>query len=51
MKKARILWLVLAVVVGGVLSYVAAQQDKAKHDSNPGMAKMAKEESVTVPLR
>jgi len=59
--KARIIWLVLAVVVGGVLSYVAAQnsnssttkqsttkQSTPKHD----MAKhdMAKQESATIEL-
>lgn len=30
MKKAKILWLVLALVIGGVLSYVAAQQTSVK---------------------
>ena len=48
--KARILWMILAVVVGGVLSYVAAQdqaaqQDQAKH------GKHQKQESVTVELK
>jgi Cu-Zn family superoxide dismutase len=55
MKKARILWMILAVVVGGLLSYVAAQnsnssatkQSTPKHD----MSKMAKQESVTVELK
>ena len=28
MKKARIIWLSLAIIVGGVLSYVAAQQEQ-----------------------
>lgn len=49
MKKARILWLVLAVVVGGVLSYVAAQQEqknKAPHDSVTIELKNGKGESV-----
>ena len=43
MKKARVLWLVLAVVVGGVLSYVAAQQQEQKNK--------APQESVTVELK
>src|SRR5215212_7807674 len=43
--KARILWLALAVVIGGVLSYVAAQ------NSNTSTAKStAKQQSVTVEL-
>jgi Cu-Zn family superoxide dismutase len=49
MKKARVLWLVLAVVVGGVLSYVAAQQEqknKAPQDSVTVELKDGKGESV-----
>jgi Cu-Zn family superoxide dismutase len=36
MKKARIVWMALAIIVGGVLSYVGAQntnQSKARQDS------------------
>jgi superoxide dismutase, Cu-Zn family len=55
MNKARIVWMILAVVVGGVLSYVAAQNSNQstpketmpKHD----MSKMAKQESATVELK
>jgi len=41
MRKARILWLGLAIIVGGVLSYVAAQQEQ----------KNKAPESVTVELK
>ena len=57
--KARFLWMILAMVVGGVLSYVAAQnsnssttkqstpkQSTMKHD----MSKMSKPESATIEL-
>ena len=40
MKAARVLWLVLAVVVGGVMSYVAGQEQKNKQP-----------ETVTVELK
>jgi Cu-Zn family superoxide dismutase len=51
MKKARILWLGLAIIVGGVLSYVAAhqaqeQKNKAPHDSVTVELKNGKGESV-----
>lgn len=46
MKKARILWFVLAIVIGGVLSYAAAQH-KGKHAAAPAAPK----ESVTVELK
>ncbi len=42
--KARFLWMILAIVVGGVLSYVAAQNS----NSSPAMAKP--QHSVTVEL-
>ena len=57
--KARFLWMILALVVGGLLSYVAAQnsnssttkqstpkQSTMKHD----MSKMSKPESATIEL-
>lgn len=43
MKKARILWLVLAMVVGGVLSYVGAQQTAQQHTGH--------HDSVTVEMK
>jgi superoxide dismutase, Cu-Zn family len=50
MKQARILWLVLAVVFGGVLSYVAAgeqeQKNKTPQDSVTVELKNGKGESV-----
>jgi len=51
MKKARVLWLGLAIIVGGVLSYVAAhqgqeQKNKAPHDSVTVELKNGKGESV-----
>lgn len=52
MKKARVLWLVLAVIVGGVLSYVGAnqaqeeQKNKAPQDSVTVEMKNRKGESV-----
>lgn len=42
MKKARILWFILTVVIGGVLSYAAAQQEQKNKAPN---------ESVTVELK
>ena len=44
MKKARVLWLVLAIVVGGVLSYVAARQQQEPKNAAP-------KDSVTVELK
>ncbi|HEU4765862.1 MAG TPA: superoxide dismutase family protein [Pyrinomonadaceae bacterium] len=44
MKKPRILWLALALVVGGVLSYVGAQQKPDQQKT------MAQQDSVTVEL-
>ncbi len=49
MNKARILWLVLAVVVGGVMSYVAGHQEqknKPPQDSVTVELKNGKGESV-----
>jgi len=49
MKQARLLWLVLAIIVGGVLSYVYAQQEqknKAPKDSVTVELKNANGESV-----
>jgi superoxide dismutase, Cu-Zn family len=49
MKKARVLWFVLAIVVGGVLSYVGAQQEqknKPPQDSVTVELKNGKGESV-----
>ncbi len=50
MKTARVLWLVLAVVVGGVMSYVAGQgqeeKNKPPHDSVTVELKDGKGESV-----
>jgi Cu-Zn family superoxide dismutase len=51
MKQARFLWLVLAIIVGGVLSYVYAQpgqeqKNKPPHDSVTVELKDAKGESV-----
>ena len=42
MNKARVLWLVLAIVVGGVLSYVAAEQEQKNKPP---------QDSVTVELK
>ena len=42
MNKARILWLGLAIIVGGVLSYVAAQQEQKNK---------APQDAVTVELK
>ena len=42
MNHARVLWLILAIIAGGVLSYVAAQQEQ----KNP-----APKDSVTVELK
>lgn len=44
MKTARILWLVLAIVVGGVMSYVAGQQGQEEKNKPP-------HDSVTVELK
>lgn len=46
MKKPKILWLVLAVVIGGVLSYVGAQQKMPAHDAVTVEMKNAAGESV-----
>ena len=49
MKQARFLWFVLAIIVGGVLSYAAAQQEqknKAPKDSVTVELKNGKGESV-----
>ena len=45
MNKPRVLWLVLAVVVGGVLSFVAAQQAQQEAKNKP------QQDSVTVELK
>ena len=45
MKKARVLWLVLAIVVGGVLSYVAADQGQQEQKNK------APQNAVTVELK
>lgn len=45
MKKARILWLVLAIVIGGVLSYVGAQQAQQEEKNK------APNESVTIEMK
>lgn len=46
MKKPKILWLVLAVVIGGVLSYVAAQQNTPQQNAVTVEMKNAAGESV-----
>lgn len=46
MKKPKLLWLVLAVVVGGLLSYVAAQQNTAQQNAITVELKNAAGESV-----
>lgn len=46
MKKPRILWLVLAVVIGGLLSYAAAQQNMAQQNAVTVELKNAAGESV-----
>ena len=49
MRKPRLLWLVLAIIIGGVLSYVGAQQEqknKAPQDSVTVEVKNGKGESV-----
>lgn len=46
MKKPKILWLMLAVLVGGLLSYVAAQQNTAQQNAVTVELKNASGESV-----
>ena len=46
MKKPKILWLALTIVVGGLLSYVAAQQTTALQDAVTVEMKNAQGESV-----
>lgn len=49
MKKPRVLWLVLALVVGGVLSYVAAQNSNTSQEKPKKESSMAQHQ-VTVEL-
>lgn len=47
MKKARILWLGLAIIIGGVLSYAAAQQEQKNQEPK----NKAPQDSVTVEMK